>query len=141
MNTLQFRISQLRVRNQQVVIEGIMVLIAALFVSALLPSLLVRYVYATQNLTAEPALLGAIPTAAFAIGMLYFLYAMVMVLVRERRAKVLERELEALMPAMANTSLPEAELAELESIVDKALAQKSGRKSTAKRARTKKTVK
>ncbi len=141
MNTLQFRISQLRVRNQQVVIESILVLVAALFVSALLPSLLVRYVYATQNLTAEPALLGAIPTAAFALGILYFLYAMGMVLIRERKAKLLEKEMEAMMPAMAHASLPESELAELESIVDKALAHKSGKKSTAKRARTKKTNK
>lgn len=141
MNALQFRISQLRVKNQQVVIEGIMVLIAALFVSALLPSLMVRYVYASQNLTAEPALLGAIPTAAFVIGMLYFFYSMVMVMMREKKAMLLEKEMTAMMPALANTSLPEAELAELESIVDKALAQKGGKKSTVKRARAKKAAK
>ncbi len=139
MNNMQFRLAQLRIKNQQVVIEAILVLIAALFTSALLPSLLVRYVYATQNLTSEPALLVTIPTVAFGVGILYFVYAMVSVMWRNFQAMKLEKEMMRLMPT-GDGGLSGDELKELEGIVDSALA-KTSKKTTAKRARSKKATK
>lgn len=91
--TLQFQIEQLRTKNLQKTMEALFILVAALFVSALLPSLMVRYVYAGQQLMEEPRALQFIPVAAFIIGVGYSIYVIVTNLMREMKASRLEMEM------------------------------------------------
>lgn len=91
---LTFKVSQLRTKNQNVMLTAVTVIVAALFVAALLPSLLVQYVYAGQQLFAQPLLLQYIPLVSFAIGIGYFLFAVLGNLLRAKRANYLEKQIE-----------------------------------------------
>lgn len=93
-STLSFKIQQLRMKNQTAMVSSIALIVFALFVSAILPSLLVRYVYAEQQLFEQPALLEYIPVASFLLGVGYFIYAVIANFMREKRAKYLEMEME-----------------------------------------------
>jgi hypothetical protein len=94
-SSLQFQISQLRQEKVIYALESIAVFIFSLFVSALLPQLLFRYVYADQQLTAEPKLLEYIPLAAFVLGAGFFIYAMIGNFMRMGKIRRLESELES----------------------------------------------
>jgi len=94
----EFRIEQLRTRSVQKTLESLLVLVAALFVSALLPSLLVRYLYADQQLFEQPPALEIIPVIAFVIGISYFIYAAIGNILREMEAQRLEKTLTSLSP-------------------------------------------
>lgn len=89
-------IQNLRLKSIGKTIEAVLVLITALFVSALLPGLLIRYVYATQQLFEQPKPLEYIPVGAFVIGIFYFLLAMGGNIRRERRVARLEQEIKDL---------------------------------------------
>lgn len=91
---LSFKVSQLRAKNQNAMLTTIAVLIAALFVTALLPSLLVQYVYAGQQLFKQPLLLEYIPVVSFVLGVGSFLVAVVGNLLRAKRIKFLESQIE-----------------------------------------------
>ncbi|MBU0576739.1 hypothetical protein KJ707_03085 [Patescibacteria group bacterium] len=91
---LAFQVSQLRARSQNVMLTAVTVIVAALFVAALLPSLLVQYVYAGQQLFTEPLLLKFIPLVSFVIGIAYFIYAVIGNLLRAKRANYLEKQME-----------------------------------------------
>jgi hypothetical protein len=98
-SSVEFQINQLRAKNLQRTLESLSVFILAIFVSALLPSLLVRYVYAGQQLFEEPELLQYIPLVSFVIGIAYFIYALVSNIMREMKIDRLERQ----MMGMGNT--------------------------------------
>ncbi len=141
----QFQIQSLRAVNQQRILESILIFIAALFVSALLPSLLIQYVYADQMLTEAPLVIEHMSGVTFAIAVLYLLYVLFGIFLRGKRIAQLEREL-AIMSDTSSEQLPdESELKELEALVDEALqSSKSANKSTskaAKKSRTKRTSK
>lgn len=91
-NSLHFQIEQLRAQNLQKTMEAIFVILAALFVSALLPSLLIQYVYANQQLMEEPRLLQFIPMIAFIYGAGFGLKAVFGNMMRELTASRLEAE-------------------------------------------------
>lgn len=86
--------SQLRMKNQTTMVSAIAMMVFALFVSALLPTLLVRYVYAGQQLFEQPALLEYLPIAAFVLGAGYFVYAVIINMLREKRAMYLDMMME-----------------------------------------------
>lgn len=91
--SLQFKISQMRQDKIIYAIEAIAVIIFALFTSALLPTLLIRYVYANQQLFQQPKALEYIPIVAFVIGAGYFIYATIMMISKARSIKAMEAEL------------------------------------------------
>lgn len=91
---LAFKVSQLRAKNQNIMLTAVTVIVAALFVAALLPSLLVQYIYAGQQLFAQPLLLQYIPLVCFSVGIAYFLFAIVGNLFRAKRANYLEKQME-----------------------------------------------
>lgn len=93
MHPLQFSIDQLRKDKMIYAIESISVFILAIATTIYLPSLLIQYVYANQQLTEEPALLTYIPAAAYGISLLFFVYAMVTNIMRMQKIKKLEKEL------------------------------------------------
>ncbi len=135
-----FEIEQLRMRNLVDGVMSILGILAALLVVILLPSLLVRYVIPQEQLLTEPLILELIPVVGFVLSFGYFLYAAVRSFQRAARARALEASL-AGYGEMVNDSemISEAELAELEGIVEEALKSKSA-KTTRKAASAKKST-
>ena len=134
---LQFKIDQLRKEKMILAIESIAVFIFSLFLSIFLPQLLYTYFYADQQLMAEPKLLTYIPVISFIIGMVYFLYMVVMNISKAAQVKKLEAELTAL----SEDTLNDDDLAEVQKIVDEIVAEEKPRRKTAtKTKRVKKTV-
>lgn len=107
----QFQIQYLRTQNMQRILESICIFIAALFVSAILPSLIVRYVYAGQALFEQPPILDVIPVVAFVVAVGYFLFAVVGNLLREKKIMQLEREMMGEMPRTASASVSDLQAA------------------------------
>ena len=133
----QYKIQQLSMTNQQKVLEGILALLSAIFVTALLPSLLLQYLYADQMLTEAPPLLQYLPVVTFGAGVLYLLYVIVGNMMRSKEIMRLEREM--MMTADPNNmdmGTSDVELEELEALVDEALATQKP-KSTSKKATSK----
>lgn len=93
LSSLQFQITKLQQAKLNTTVETIAVIVLALFISAILPSLLVRYFYANQQLFEQPKLLEYIPIVAFAIGTGYAVYALVINFLRSRTITQLSQEL------------------------------------------------
>lgn len=89
----KFRIAQLRQQKIAVSLEVIAILFFATFVSLFLPQLLFQYIYSGQHLTEPPALLQYIPLAAFVVGALYFVYAVIGNVTRSMTIAKLEKEM------------------------------------------------
>ncbi len=89
----QFHIKQLRAKSLLMMVESLSVFVAALFTSALLPSLLFRYMYANAQLVEQPKILEYIPVVAFVVGIGYFLVAAVGNIMREIKIMKLTKEL------------------------------------------------
>lgn len=94
---LRFKISQLRQDKVIYAVESIAVFVLALFASAFLPNLLLRYFYDQTTLTEVPPLLEYIPVAAFLVGVGYFVYVMIGNMGRLSKIKKLEKELDDLI--------------------------------------------
>jgi hypothetical protein len=88
------KMKQLYRKSSVVMTTSIAVLLASLITIAILPTLLIRYLYAGQQLFEQPALLEYIPVASFVIGMGYFLYAVVTNFMRSQQISRLEKQLE-----------------------------------------------
>lgn len=133
----QYKVQQLRMTNQEKVLEGILALLTAIFITALLPSLLLQYLYADQMLTEAPPLLNYLPVVTFGAGVLYLLYVIMGNVMRSQEIARLEREM--MMSADASTmdsSSNDTELEELEALVDEALATQTS-KTTSKKGSSK----
>lgn len=94
---LRFKISQLRQDKQLFAIESIAVFVFALFTSAFLPNLLLRYFYDQATLTEVPPVLEYIPVAAFVVGVGFFLFVLFTNMGRLNKIKKLEKELDDLL--------------------------------------------
>ncbi len=90
---VKFKISQLQKEKMTLDLELLAVLFAATFTSVFLPQLLFRYIYANQQLTAEPKLLEYIPLAAFVVGAVYFVYAVIANIQKSMQIKNLRKEM------------------------------------------------
>jgi hypothetical protein len=124
--------------NQQKVLEGILALLTAIFITALLPSLLLQYLYADQMLTEAPPLLNYLPVVTFGAGVLYLLYVIIGNVMRSQEITRLEREM--MMTADSSTmdmTSNDAELEELEALVDEALASQTSKATTSKKGTSK----
>lgn len=136
----KFQIQQLRARNLAATLETILAFLAALFITALLPSLLVRYLYsADQMMTEQPVILEYIPVVSFIFAVGYLVFTVIGNIRREKLAKKLESQL-AMMDMdsdgccgghhHSDSDVSETEMRELEDIVDSALNSKSGKSAT-----------
>ncbi len=136
---IQHQIKSLKIDSTQKVMEAIMVTFVALFTMAVLPSLLVQYVYADQGLVEPPALLEYIPVACFAVSILYALYVIFTNMKRASKVRQLEQDLYFMAGSddtIDSSMTDDTELKELEKMVDEAMATKAPAKS--KKAVTKK---
>lgn len=90
----QSKIAQLRQEQQSAMIQAIAVFVFCLFLSVLFPPILFKYVYASQQLTKEPALFGYIQDGSFFFGVLYFLLAAGMNFMRAGKIRKMEKDME-----------------------------------------------
>ena len=137
---LQYEANALRMEKMIFGIETIAVYIAALFTSALLPSLLFQYVYKNANPFEQPAVIQYIPVAAFIIATAYFVYATVMIIGKANKVKQLEKE----MLEMGDCCCGECgDMDELKALEDMAMAEieKAEKKAPAKKKTTRKAKK
>ncbi|MDQ5951787.1 MAG: hypothetical protein QG639_1068 [Patescibacteria group bacterium] len=130
----QFQIQQLRALNQQRLLEAIVVLFTAIFVTALLPSLLLEYLYADQVLTEAPPLLKYLPVVVFSIGILYDVYVFATNMSRSNKIKQLENSMMMSETSM-DVSTDDEELKELEALVDQAIADQTKKTKTTRSAK------
>ena len=131
MNLHKFQIQYLRQKNLQALMESLVVMIGAIFVAILLPQVLVRFLYANQQLVTEPMLLQYIPVVALALGVLQMLVTFVGNFIRERQLIKLERTLVTEVN-QSSSSIDESELKELEKMVDSALTKHAPKKVSKK---------
>jgi hypothetical protein len=145
---LKFEIMDLRQQNVQHLLEAVAAIMASLVVASLLPSLLVQFVYTDQAALMSgqtPFWLQNGSMIIFGLGMLYALAVAVTTITRSRRIGMLKRQLAmiAAEPAFSDDEVAaqEKELAELEKMVDEALAESPKDKKPAAKKATKKSKK
>jgi hypothetical protein len=136
----QFQIEQLRAHNLHKTLEALLVMLGALFVTALLPSLLIRYVYANQQLLEEPRALQVIPAISFAVGLGYALYVLITNFLRERKAAQLEAQMMHGDQKVTSTKSTASDLQVALSRIESAPSRTKTSKSAAKTTRAKKTA-
>jgi hypothetical protein len=146
---LQFQIAKLQRAKLNTTVEVIATIALALFVSSILPILLVRYIYANQQLFEQPALLEYIPIVAFVIGAGYGLFAIIVNIIRSKKIAQLSKELETEMRfaemdgccggacgSVTNNSDDDwadmDSFEELDKMVDEVIAQNESKKSSKK---------
>lgn len=128
----QFHIQELRMQNIQRVLESMVLFVAALFISALLPSLIIRYAYAGQPLFEQPPILDVIPVVAFVVAVGYFVYAIFDVLMRNARLRRMEREMMVETPRTTTANVTDLQAAMTR--VEKGAGSKTrGRRTTRRR--------
>jgi hypothetical protein len=93
-SSLRFKISQLRQEKVISMVESIAVFVFCLFITAFLPQILFKYIYANQQLTQEPPIFNFIQTGAFVVGAGYFLFAAAGNIARKMKIRALEKQLE-----------------------------------------------
>lgn len=91
---VHFKIAELRQRSMLRTTEAIMVLFAAIISIAILPTLLLRYMYDATQLLEQPKALEYIPIVSVVIAAFYFLRALVGNMKREKEVKGLMMEME-----------------------------------------------
>lgn len=130
MHHLKFQIKDMRQQNVQDAIQSIAVILAALVIASLLPTLLVTYVYTDQAalMTETPFWIQNGPLVVFGLGIAYFLYVIVANFLRNHKIAQLKQQL--LMSFGGHLSEGElveqqAELNKLEKAVDSALSRSS----------------
>lgn len=139
---LQFNIQDLRTNSIQQSIESIFVVMSSLFVTALLPSLMVRYFYQNSQLLEQPKALEYIPVAAFVISAISIVATVVGNAMRYNKIRQAQASLTMLQSIDADDlGTSEAELKELERIVDSALKTKTPSAKKTVRLSAKKTKK
>jgi len=150
----EFTIQQLRTKNLVKAVESLSVFVAAVIANMLIPQLLIKYIYDPTKLVVAPPIFEYLPLFTYGLALLYFIFAMVGNFLRERNAKIMEKELSLSFGCTDGhyngsccdsdndkDEISEKELKELEKIVDEALKPtKKTVKKTAKKT-VKKTVK
>ena len=136
----QNKIENLRSKSLFSSMNAISVFIGAVIANMIAPQLLLKYVYDANTLTEAPPIFEYLPLVTYSLAMVYFVFAVVTNYMRERKISLLEKELSiASMPGCCggdccngddsccsneDAMVSEAELAELEKIVDEALQPK-----------------
>lgn len=142
---LQFEISDLRQTNLQYLLGAIGVMITALVVASILPTLLMQFVYTDQAalMSGEPPfLLQNGSMIVFVFGVLYFVYVAIMTVMRSRKIVMLKQQLTMVGPeanfSSAELAAQQKELESLEKMVDEALADGKKKSKTSTKSSTKK---
>lgn len=123
MHHLHFTIDQLRKENLVKATEAIAFLILAFFITVYLPTILFQFVFASQQLTEEPAVIRYIPVASFVIAIAYFVYALVGNVRRMLQIMKLEKQM-AMMDDHDHDDHEEMSMTETKSVAKRKIARK-----------------
>lgn len=136
----KFIIQQLRAENSVKATESLSGFVAAVVANMLIPQLLLKYVYDPTTLTVAPPIFEYIPLVSYGLALLYFVLAMFGNYNRERRARLMEKEMYTSHDH--SDEISEKELKELEKIVDNALkpSKTATKKATSKKKSAKKAA-
>ncbi len=125
---LQFEINDLRQQNIQHLLESVGVIMTALIVASLLPTLLLQFVYTDQAALMggqTPFWLQNGSMIIFGLGVLYFVFVAVTTFTRSRKIVMLKQQMSMVGTdasfSGAEMIAQEKELAALEKMVDAAL--------------------
>lgn len=136
---IHFQIQKLESEKLTNLVESITVFVFCLFLALFLPNLLYTYLYADQALLQEPMLMTMVPVVSFGLGVAYFIYVMLMNWRKTLKIKKLVREMDEMG---CPDCLDDADLAEVESIVDEILAEAEAKpKAKSSKPKAKKTTK
>ena len=91
---LQFKINQLRQAKMIFPIESIQVSFIAVLTAVFLPEILFRTVFGSGTSGISPEILSWIPTASYAVAVLFFLFAAAGNIIRWQKVMQLERQLD-----------------------------------------------
>ncbi len=150
MNAHHGTITDLRMQNLTRAVESLMVFVAAIFANAFLPQLIIKYMYTPEELmtlTENPQILELLPTITFALAAAHFVYVVFMNITSSKKVATLKKEMAIAGGCCGECSteedeeLTEAELKELEAIVEEALKPKKTTKKKATAKKAKKTTK
>ncbi len=147
-SNLYLKIESLRHENLYKSVEAILVIVAMLFVTALLPSLIFQFFFADAALLEQPKVLEYLPAITFGIGMLYALYVFFGNLARSGQIRRMEKELETMdccgglcseneLDALEKT-IAEAAMTAAEKKSSKKTAKKTSKKTSRKNSKTSK---
>jgi hypothetical protein len=95
-SSTKFKIEQMRMQNLIAMIESVAVFVFCFFVAVFLPNILYKYLYSNPMTQQPPAYLDHMPAVIFAIGVLNFLYVLLMNLARRGKIAQLEKDMESL---------------------------------------------
>jgi hypothetical protein len=137
----KFQIEQLRQTSLTQSVQAIMMMVGALFITILLPSLLMRYVYGETALYTQPKTLEYIPVGSFLVGAFYLVKTFIGNMRRGAQIKKLMMEM-TIMDGGEDFDDEEweKELAELEAMLkedDKKPAKKKATKKSSKKTTSK----
>jgi hypothetical protein len=137
---VQFQIQNLRAMNTQRVMEAIMVTFIATITMIVLPQLLMQYVYASAQLLEVPKAVEYTPFVCYGIAAVYVLFVIITNIGRAKKIKQLEQDLAFSVGSDSDMDLgvDEAELKELEKMVDDAISSQGSKKSTPRKVAPKK---
>ena len=137
---VQFQIQNLRAMNSQRVMEAIMVTFIATITMIVLPQLLMQYVYANAQLLEVPKTVEYTPFVCYIVAAVYVIFTVVTNMGRAKKIKQLEQDLafSAGSDTDMDMGVDEAELKELEKMVDEAISSQGNKKPVARKAAPKK---
>lgn len=142
LNNLQFEIQQEQNNRLVTAVEAFLISFFSIITALLLPQLLYQYLMKSESFDpSQTQLLQNIPTVAYGVAAFFFLYAIVVNLLRARRIRQLKQDLELMQYAFSEDDLSENSLlADALSEVEKQEPAKETKTSTKKSAPAK-TVK
>jgi len=136
LNNLQFEIQQEQSNRLVTAVEAFLISFFSIITALLLPQLLFQYLMKNESFNPnQSALLQNIPSIAYGVATFFFLYAIVVNLLRARRIRQLKQDLELMQYAFSEDDLNESSLlAEALSEVEKKEPVKETKTSVKKSA-------
>ncbi len=135
---LTYQVKILQSKNRNVMLTAISGMVAAFFATAILPSLLIQYLYAGKQLLQVPPVIEYIQVGSFVLGFGYFLYAIISNILRAKRVNYLLKKMK--MDGNCCEATDHKILEEIKNLSE-AIAKGSKKKSTRKKSSAKKSSK
>ncbi len=133
-NDLTYQVKILQSKNRNVMLGAIAGMVAAFFATAILPSLMIQYLYAGQQLMQLPPLIEYIQVGSFVLGFGYFLYAVISSILRAKRVNYILKKVDL----DENCCTPNKDILEEMKALTESIVKKSKKKSSKKKSKSKK---
>lgn len=135
-NDLTYQVKILQSKNRNVMLGAIAGMVAAFFATAILPSLMIQYLYAGQQLMQLPPLIEYIQVGSFILAFGYFLYAVISSILRAKRVNYILKKVD-LDESCCCTSNKDV-LEEMKTLTESIVKKSDKKKSSKKKSKSKK---